>query len=86
MLDCHTPMSDTNEDTIGSMQSLGITRSYKLKQQVVLSAAEDGHSVCNLFCISSSTRSMGGRHSSWDCHSYRARVGIRNSVGLHLRN
>lgn len=29
-----------NEGTIGSMKALGITESYKLKRQVVLSATE----------------------------------------------
>ncbi|KAG6841507.1 T-complex protein 1 subunit beta [Blastosporella zonata] len=29
-----------NEGTIGSMRQLGITESYKLKRQVVLSASE----------------------------------------------
>ena len=31
---------DMNEGSIGSMKSLGITESYKLKRQVVLSASE----------------------------------------------
>ncbi len=31
---------DMNEATIGSMRKLGITESYKLKRQVVLSASE----------------------------------------------
>lgn len=31
---------DMNEGTVGSMRSLGITESYKLKRQVVLSASE----------------------------------------------
>lgn len=34
-----TPL-DMNEGSIGSMQKLGITESYKLKRQVVLSASE----------------------------------------------
>lgn len=29
-----------NEGTIGSMKALGVTESYKLKQQVVISATE----------------------------------------------
>ena len=32
--------TDMNEGTIGSMRKLGITESYKLKRQVVLSASE----------------------------------------------
>jgi T-complex protein 1 subunit beta len=31
---------DMNEGSIGSMRKLGITESYKLKRQVVLSASE----------------------------------------------
>ena len=31
---------DMNQGTIGSMRELGITESYKLKRQVVLSASE----------------------------------------------
>ena len=31
---------DMNEGSIGSMTQLGITESYKLKRQVVLSASE----------------------------------------------
>jgi chaperonin GroEL (HSP60 family) len=31
---------DMNEGSIGSMKKLGITESYKLKRQVVLSASE----------------------------------------------
>ena len=34
-----TPL-DMNEGSIGSMEKLGITESYKLKRQVVLSASE----------------------------------------------
>ena len=33
-------MSDMEQGTIGSMIQLGITESYKLKRQVVLSASE----------------------------------------------
>ena len=33
-------LSDMNEGTIGSMRRLGVTESYKLKRQVVLSASE----------------------------------------------
>jgi chaperonin GroEL (HSP60 family) len=32
--------SDMNQGTIGSMRQLGVTESYKLKRQVVLSASE----------------------------------------------
>jgi len=32
--------TDMNEGTIGSMRKLGITESYKLKRQVVLSSSE----------------------------------------------
>lgn len=32
--------SDMNEGSIGSMKTLGVTESYKLKRQVVLSASE----------------------------------------------
>lgn len=32
--------SDMNQGTIGSMKALGVTESYKLKRQVVLSASE----------------------------------------------
>lgn len=31
---------DMNQGTIGSMKGLGVTESYKLKRQVVLSASE----------------------------------------------
>ena len=33
-------VSDMNDGSIGSMKKLGITESYKLKRQVVLSASE----------------------------------------------
>ena len=33
-------LTDMNEGTIGSMRRLGVTESYKLKRQVVLSASE----------------------------------------------
>ena len=36
----HQSSADMNEGTIGSMKELGITESYKLKRQVVLSASE----------------------------------------------
>lgn len=39
MVDAH-PLADMNEGTIGSMKALGVTESYKLKQQVVISATE----------------------------------------------
>lgn len=39
MVDPYAP-ADMNEGTIGSMKALGITESYKLKRQVVLSATE----------------------------------------------
>jgi chaperonin GroEL (HSP60 family) len=32
--------ADMNQGTIGSMRELGITESYKLKRQVVISASE----------------------------------------------
>ena len=35
-----TILTDMNQGTIGSMKELGITESYKLKRQVVLSASE----------------------------------------------
>lgn len=35
-----TAASDMNEGKIGSMKALGVTESYKLKRQVVLSASE----------------------------------------------
>ena len=33
-------LADMNQGTVGSMKDLGITESYKLKRQVVLSASE----------------------------------------------
>ena len=35
-----TTMLDMDQGTIGSMRGLGITESYKLKRQVILSASE----------------------------------------------
>lgn len=40
-----------NQGTIGSMKDLGITESYKLKRQVVLSASEAAEMI--LRCVSS---------------------------------
>jgi T-complex protein 1 subunit beta len=37
-----------NEGTIGSMQKLGVTESYKLKRQVVLSATEAAEMIIRL--------------------------------------
>ena len=64
-----------NEGIIGSMKELGITESYKLKRQVVLSASEaaemilrydlhtraqETHSECILGWMTSSVRRHGG--------------------------
>ena len=61
-----------NEGTIGSMRSLGITESYKLKRQVVLSASEAAEMIlryvlagsCKHFEVNIS--SQGGRYSAGD--------------------
>ena len=37
---CADGRADMNDGTIGSMRKLGVTESYKLKRQVVLSASE----------------------------------------------
>lgn len=37
-----------NQGTIGSMRELGITESYKLKRQVVLSASEAAEMIIRL--------------------------------------
>lgn len=39
-----------NEGTIGSMQKLGVTESYKLKRQVVLSASEAAEMIIRWVC------------------------------------
>jgi T-complex protein 1 subunit beta len=46
-------MLDMNEGTIASMKTLGITESYKLKRQVVLSASEAAEMIIRCeFCSS----------------------------------
>ena len=40
-----------NEGTIGSMKELGITESYKLKRQVVLSASEAAEMIVRYVCL-----------------------------------
>ena len=40
-----------NEGTIGSMKALGITESYKLKRQVVLSASEAAEMIVRYVCL-----------------------------------
>lgn len=44
-------LSDMNEGTIGSMKALGITESYKLKRQVVLSATEAAEMIIRFVII-----------------------------------
>ena len=74
-------MSDMNEGTIGSMNTLGITESYKLKRQVLLSASEAAEMiirfVTTVFCYRHLLiRSQGGRHSSLDPSKERSSINI----------
>lgn len=57
--------ADMNEGTIGSMKELGITESYKLKRQVVLSASEAAEMIlryvaCPLTLLKLTYRSVQG--------------------------
>lgn len=67
-----------NEGTIGSMKALGITESYKLKRQVVLSATEAAEMIIRfvktLVYSQSLIRSQGGRHSSCDPSEARSSI------------
>jgi T-complex protein 1 subunit beta len=40
-----------NEGTVGSMKDLGVTESYKLKRQVVLSASEAAEMIIRCVAI-----------------------------------
>lgn len=57
-----------NEGTIGSMKALGITESYKLKRQVVLSATEAAEMIIRFVIIryiSPVTHSIAGWTTSF---------------------
>ena len=41
---------DMDQGTIGSMRKLGVTESYKLKRQVILSASEAAEMIIRYVC------------------------------------
>lgn len=49
-------LSDMNQGTIGSMKELGVTESYKLKRQVVISASEAAEMIIR--CVAVSARAL----------------------------
>lgn len=67
---------DMNEGSIGSMRKLGITESYKLKRQVVISASEATEMILRLaFCALEICWSLTQRHYTGWTPSYVRRLG-----------
>jgi hypothetical protein len=54
-----------NEGSIGSMKELGITESYKLKRQVVLSASEAAEMIIR--CVVIMVQVCGGPDEALQC-------------------